>query len=133
MGSEMCIRDRYRTVRPYSYLVTFFPDVIDCDPSEITDEFAIFGIPGHDLNLSFNSFSRYKFELFLKDNTPVSITSDFIPNLPLQVFININPKLNRAQYFINGKEVGTKYWGNRALRLYEEEPYLYLGVADPTK
>ena len=127
------IENKYRTVRPYSYLVTFFPDVIDCDPSEITDEFAIFGIPGHDLNLSFNSFSRYKFELFLKDNTPVSITSDFIPNLPLQVFININPKLNRAQYFINGKEVGTKYWGNRALRLYEEEPYLYLGVADPTR
>ena len=123
----------YNTVRPYSYVVTFYPSKIECDPSEITDEFTVFGIPGHDLSLSFNSFSTYKFELFTKKNTAVSIHSDYLPNLPLQVVVNINPSLNRVQYFMNGKEVGTKYWGKDSMRNYKSQPFIYLGSADPTR
>ena len=130
--SYVKIRNDYITVRPYSYIATFYPDQINCVPSEITDEFAVFGIPGRDLNLSFNSFSTYKFETFLNDDTPAAITSDYMPNLPMQVFINVNPKLNRIQFFINGKEVGTKYC-HKKFRDYKTEPYLYIGVADPNR
>ena len=131
--SYIKIKNKYTTARPYSYITTFYPDKIECNPSEITDEFTIFGIPGHDLSLSFNSFSNYKFELFTKDNTPVSLYSDYLPNLPLQVVVNINPKLNRVQYFINGNEVATKYWGSNPMRNYKSEPYIYLGVANPLR
>lgn len=131
--SYVKIPNIYNTVRPYSYVVTFYPSAIECDPSEITDEFTVFGIPGHDLSLSFNSFSTYKFELFTKKNTAVPIHSDYLPNLPLQVVINVNPSLNRVQYFINGKEVGTKYWGKDSMRNYKSQPFIYLGSADPTR
>ena len=123
----------YRSIRPFTILATFYPDVIDCDPSEITDEYTVFSIPGHDMNISYNSFSRYKFELFLKDNTPVSLTSDYLPALPIQVAININPRKKRLDYFINGKLVDEKYWGTERIRLYEEEPYVYFGVAEPNR
>ena len=131
--SYVKIKNIFNTIRPHSYIATFYPGQINPDPNEITDEYTIFSIPGHDLNLSFNSFNRYKFELFLKDNTPISITSDYLPNLPVQVVVNVNPRDKRIQYFLNGKEVGIKYWDSRRIRLYEEEPYLYLGVADPTR
>ena len=132
-NSYIQMHNIYRTIRPFSLIATFYPDPIDCNPSEITDEYTIFSIPGHDMNISFNSFSRYKFELFLKDNTPVSLTSDFLPPLPVQVVVNINPRNRRIDYYINGKLVEEKYWGKEKIRLYEEEPYVYFGVADPNR
>lgn len=131
--SYIKIENKFSTIRPYSYIVTFLPDQIECNPSEITDEFAAFGIPGEDLNLSFNSFSTYKFELFLKNKVPVSITSDFLPNIPIQAVVNVNARLKRIQFFINGKEVGTKYWDGSGMKQYTEQPYLYIGAADPTR
>ena len=131
--SYIQLHNIYRSIRPFTLLATFYPDQIDCDPSEITDEYTIFSIPGHDLNISFNSFSRYKFELFLKDNTPVSLTSDYLPSLPIQVVVNINPRTKRIDYYINGKLVSEKYWGTERIRLYEEEPYAYFGVAEPSR
>lgn len=131
--SYIKIKNIYTTVRPFSYVATFYPNPIECNPSEITDEYTVFGIPGHDLSLSYNSFSNYKFELFTKENSPVPVYSDYMPNLPIQVVVNINPGLNRVQYFINGKEVDTTYWGKTSMRNYKSEPYLYLGVADPLR
>jgi len=132
-NSYIRIDNKFATVRPYSYIVTFIPDIIDCDPAEITDEYAVFGIPGEDLNLSYNSFSTYKFELFLKNKVPVSITSEYLPNMPIQAVVNVNARLKRLQFFINGKEVGTKYWDGSGMKQYTEQPYLYLGVADPNR
>ena len=123
----------YRTVRPFSLVATFVPDPIECNPTEITDEFTLFSIPGHDMNITYNSFNRYKFELFLKDNTPISITSDYLPPLPTQLIVNVDPRKKRIQYFINGKEVGLKYWDGGRIRVYEDEPHFYLGCANPER
>lgn len=131
--SYVKIKNNFTTVRPFSFVTTFIPDPVECNPSEITDEFAVFGIPGEDLNLSYNSFSTYKFELFLKNKVPVAITSDYLPNMPIQAVVNINPRLKRMQFFINGKEVNTKYWGHGGIKLYEDEPFIYIGVADPNR
>ena len=130
-NSYIKLDNTIKTVRSFSIVCSFYPDKIECDPQEMTDEFAVFGIPGHDLNLSFNSFSTYKFELFLKNNRPISLTTEYTPDLPAQVVVNVNPKLKRVQYFFNGKEVHTEYWNNNTIRLYEEEPFMYLGVAAP--
>ena len=132
-NSYIQLHNIYRSIRPFTLISTFVPDPIDCDPSEITDEFTVFSIPGHDMNISYNSFSRYKFELFLKDNTPVSLTSDYLPALPVQVAVNINPRKKRIDYYLNGKLVGEKYWGTERIRLYEDEPYVYFGVAEPNR
>lgn len=132
-NSLVNIPNNLKTVRPFSIICTFYPGKIQCDPSEITDEFAAFGVPGHDFNISFNSFSRYKLEFFLKDNTPVSLTSDYIPNLPVQVVATINPRKKRTSFFINGKLIDEKYWGNKPLLDYSKEPYMYLGTAAPER
>lgn len=132
-NSYIQMHNIYRTIRPFSLVTTFYPDPITCNPSEITDEYTVFSIPGHDMNITFNSFSRYKFELFLKDNTPVSLTSDYLPPLPIQVVVNINPRNKRIDYYINGKLIEEKYWGTEKIRLYEDEPFAYLGVADPNR
>lgn len=132
-NSYVRIKNDFPTIRPYSYVTTFIPDPIECNPSEITDEYAVFGIPGEDLNLSYNSFSTYKFELFLNNKVPVSITSDYLPNMPIQAVVNVNARLKRIQFFINGKEVGTKYWGDVGMKQYTEQPYIYIGVADPNR
>ena len=124
----------HKTVRPFSYVTTFVPGPMKLNPSEFSDEFAIFGIPGTDLMLSYSSFGRVKFEFFLKDNTPVNVTSDYVPSMPMQAIINVNPKLKRVQLFINGVEVGNNFWHKiKNMRLYEEEPFYYLGVADPVR
>jgi hypothetical protein len=131
--SYVQLHNIYRSIRPFTLISTFAPDSIYCDPSEITDEFTVFSIPGHDMNISFNSFSRYKFELFLKDNTPVSLTSDYTPPLPVQVVVNVNPRKKYINYYLNGKLVEEKYWGTDKVRLYEEEPFVYFGVAEPNR
>ena len=132
--SKVKFHNWHKTVRPFSYITTFIPGQMKLDPSEFSDEFAVFGIPGTDLMLSHNSFGRIKFEAFLKDNTPVNITSDYLPQMPIQAVVNVNPKLKRIQLFINGAEVGHNFWHRiKNLRLYEEEPYYYLGVADPVR
>lgn len=131
--SYIQLHNIYSSVRPFSIVATFMPDTISCDPKEITDEYTIFSIPGHDMNISYSSFSTYKFELFLKDNTPVSLTSDFLPPYLLQIAVNINPRTGRIDYFINGKLVEERYWGEKRSRYYEDEPFLYFGVAEPNR
>lgn len=131
--SYIQLHNIYRAIRPFSIVATFMPDSIFCDPKEITDEFTVFSIPGHDMNISFNSFSTYKFELFLKDNTPISLTSGYLPPYPLQVAVNVNPRTKRIDFFINGKLIEERYWDSERIRLYEEEPFLYFGAAEPNR
>lgn len=133
IDSYIKLHNIYRSIRPFTLIATFIPDNVECNPSEITDEFTLFSIPGHDMNITYNSFNRHKFELFLKDNTPVSLTSDYLPSIPVQVVVNVNPRTKRVQYFINGKEQETKYWDGDRMRLYEDEPFMYLGVANPER
>ena len=47
--------------------------------------------------------------------------------------INVNARLKRIQFFINGKEVGTKYWGDVGMKQYTDQPYIYIGAADPNR
>lgn len=132
-NSYIKLHNIYRTIRPFSIVATFIPDPIECNPSEFTDEYTIFSIPGHDMNITFNSFSTYKFELFLKDNTPISTTSDYLPSLPVQVVANIDPRKNRINFHVNGKYVGERYWEKTKIRVYEEEPFLFFGAANPDR
>jgi hypothetical protein len=134
-GEQSAVRlpNTINYVRPFTIIATFFPDKLKCNPSDITDEFSPFGIPGYDLNITYTSFSRLKFEFFLKNNVPVDITSDYIPQLPVQVIATVNPKKKRTGLYINGKQVELKYWGDTSLKEYRKEPYMYIGASDPNR
>lgn len=130
------INNDLKFARPLSFVVSFYPDKIFCDPNEITDEYTVFGIPGYDLNLSYNSFSTYKFELFLTNDVAVSITSEFTPNLPARVVVNIDPKNKEVEFFFNGKKVFDKRydeldWQKSGIYRYGSEEHLFLGASAP--
>ena len=132
-NSYIKIPNNFTFVRPISFVTSFYPDPIICDTNEITDEYAIFAIPGYDLNLSYNSFSTYKFELFLVNDVTLSSTTEFIPNIPVRTVVTIDPKERQIQFYFNGKKIETISWDKYHIRKYNAEPYLYLGVGDPNR
>jgi hypothetical protein len=132
-SSFVKIPNSYTFVRPISFVTSFYPSEIICDPDEITDEYAIFGIPGYDLNLSFNSFSTYKFELFLVNDVTLSLTTPFTPNVPVRTVVTVDPKERRIEFYFNGKKIAYKEWDQYHIRKYNAEPFLYLGAADPLR
>ena len=60
-NSHIKIPNNYTYARPLTFYASFYPSDIKCDKDEITDEYAVFAVPGEDLNLSYNSFRTYKF------------------------------------------------------------------------
>ena len=137
-NSHVKIQNKLSFARPITIVCSFYPDKIFCNPKEITDEYAIFGIPGYDLNISYNSFSTYKFELFLTNDETISVVSEHIPNLPIRAVVTIDPKEKNIEFYINGKQIFDKHnfkrdWHKAGIRSYKTEPYVYLGVADPNR
>lgn len=132
-NSMVKVPNKFNFVRPISFVCSFTPDAIKTDPIEITDEFAVFGIPGQDLNLSYNSFSTYKFELFLVNDVTLSIATESLPNMPVRAIVTIDPKNKVIEFFVNGRKVGQKEWDEYHIRRYSAELYLYLGVAAPDR
>jgi len=131
--SYIKIPNNFTFVRPISFVTSFYPDPIICDANEITDEYAVFAIPGYDLNLSYNSFSTYKFELFLVNDVTLSSTTEFIPNIPVRTAVTIDPKERKIEFYFNGKKIDTVSWDKYHIRKYNAEPYLYLGTGDPNR
>lgn len=127
------VPNKFTFVRPISFVCTFTPGPVKCNPNEITDEFAAFGIPGYDLNLSFNSFKTYKFELFLVNDVTYSITTDQLPNMPVRCVVTIDPRTREIEFYVNGKRIGSTTWDKYQIRKYNTEPFLYLGVASPER
>lgn len=137
-NSYVKIDNKIKFARPFSFVISFYPDKIFCDPNEITDEYTVFGIPGFDLNLSYNSFSTYKFELFLTNNVAVSINTEHTPNIPARVVVTVDPKRKIVEFYFNGKKIyDKKYadldWQKSGIYKYAQEPYLYLGAANPER
>ena len=132
-NSIVKVPNKFTFVRPVSFVCTFKPDAIKCNPNEITDEFAAFGIPGYDLNLSFNSFRTYKFELFLVNDVTYSITTDYIPDMTVRCVVTVDPRTREIEFFVNGKKIGKKTWDKYQIRKYSTEPFLYLGAAAPER
>jgi hypothetical protein len=137
-NSYVQIQNNLKFARPLTFTASFYPDKIFCDPNEITDEYTIFGIPGYDLNLSYNSFSTYKFELFLTNQVAVSITTKFTPNIPARVAVTVDPRNRKVEFFFNGSKVfDRKYmeldWQKSGIYRYGSEEHLYLGAAAPDR
>jgi len=135
-NSYVEIDNNLKFARPLTFTVSFYPDKIFCDPDEITDEYTIFGIPGYDLNLSYNSFSTYKFELFLTNEVAVSITSEFTPNIPARVAVTIDPKNKKVEFFFNGSKIYDQSyldldWQKSGIYRYGVEKSLFLGASAP--
>jgi len=118
--------------KPLTIYTTFKPYRVKTTSTEITDEFAIYSIPGQDLNLSYNSFNTYKFETFNKYGEPHSIHTKNLPPLACKSIVTINPRTKQIEFYLNGEKIGRK--GIKDLLYpYWDEKYMYLGVGNPLR
>jgi beta-1,4-galactosyltransferase 1 len=118
--------------KPFSIFVSCSPHGIKCDKREVTDEYSIFSIPGHDMTLTYNSFKRYRFETWMSSTECLSLHSEHLPAFYTNFTITINPKSGQVTLYQAGTLVGRDILDQR-LMSYNEQPYMYLGVGDPNR
>lgn len=118
--------------KPISFYSTFYVKEFILNEKTISDEYCVFSIPGLDLNLSYNTFNTYKFEIYTKSEDVLSIHSKNLPPLKSKSIITINPNDKIIYFYMNGKLIGRKKY-NEVLHKYDNEKYLYLGVGNPMR
>lgn len=114
----------------FSISIKFKPDDLVNDLNRDYDEYTIFSIPGFNFSLSFNSFNRFKLDIWDKDEKSKSIVSDISPDMWVHAVINRNPRNKIIELYINNTYVGAEYIDE--LYDYNVEDF-YLGVANPAK
>ena len=131
--SYVGVKNIFNMVRNFTIVTNFTIDQIVNSKKEITDEFAIFSIPGFDTTFTYNSFRNFTFQFWDKDQSSHSITSEHFPEGTFTAAITINnrsPKKTVALY-INGKLV--KEVEHKRLSDIKTPEYFYLGVGDPER
>jgi hypothetical protein len=94
------------------------------------DEWTIFSIPGWDFTLTYNSFGRYKFELWDYKRNCYSVNSDILPTYSTRFNIEILPEECLFKVSHDREVIGIKSF-NRLLFNYSNQDYIYLGNANP--
>ena len=94
------------------------------------DEWTIFSIPGWDLTLTYNSFGRYKFELWDFKKNCYSINSKILSTYITKIDITISVKDCLVIMNQNREYVGEFKYNKRLLE-YSNEEWIYLGNANP--
>jgi hypothetical protein len=113
-------------------LISFKPDDLVSDPNNEYDDFTVFSVPGYDTNISFNSFRRYKVDVWDDKNKCISINSDILTNHFTQVALVINATEKTISFYKDGELVGKDFYKGK-LKDYSKEQYFYLGVGDPKR
>ena len=114
---------------PIKISVTFEVDSV-MDISKHYDEWTVFSVPGHDLTLSYNSFGRYKFELWDYKYKVYSINSEIENTQLSNVIIEIDPVDCMVTMQKNRENIGEFIFDKKILN-YANEPYFYLGNSNP--
>jgi hypothetical protein len=113
-----------------TFFVNFYSDEIICNPEKYDDTYPIFNIPGHDLKISYNSYKRYKFEIYDEKENVIYFNSDIKPNYKTSICVTIDKVKKEISFYQDGEIIGTKTYENE-LYNYSEEKYFYLGCNNP--
>jgi hypothetical protein len=115
-----------------TFFITFYPDDISCNHKKYDDVFSVFTIPGFDLTISYNSYSRYNFELYDSRKNILYINSDIKVNYKTNICVTLDPILKEVKMYQDGVLIGVqKYIGY--LYDYKNVEKIYLGVGDPNR
>lgn len=114
---------------PIKISVTFDVNKI-MDIDNPYDEWTIFSVPGYDLTLSYNSFGRYKFELWDYKKQVYSINSEIEDSTLTNIIIEIDPIDSIVTMQKDRETIGEFIFDKRLLD-YSNEPYFYLGNSNP--
>jgi len=139
--SFVAIPNRLTTLRNFSIFVSFGYDEIMSNTALITDENAVFSIPGFDTSLSINSFFDITFQFWKKDLSSISIPTKGLQAGRFNAIITVDNKganKNTTNYqppeikfYLNGVLVGSNTFDK--LDNIQKQKYIYLGVGDPDR
>ena len=108
--------------------ISFYPDEFDLTWYKKEDVFAAFGLPGFDCIISYNSYSRYTFEIFNSRKEIIHIHSNIKTNHKTTIAITIDIETNEISMYQDGELVGTQTF--ERIYNYNKEKHFYLGCAD---
>lgn len=115
-----------------TFFTSFYPEDLNCNPEKYDDTFVVFGIPGLDLCINFNSYSRYNFEAYDSDENILYINSNIKTNYKTNICVTIEPKTKTITMYQDGILVGSTIYENR-LYNYKQSDNFYLGVGNPNR
>ena len=119
-------------INPTTFFISFYPDDIICNPDNYDDTFAVFSIPGLDFTITFNSYSKYNFEMYDANENIIYINSTIKPNYKTNIIITLDPREKIVTMYQDGELVGSKEYEER-LYPYRKEQYYYLGAGNPNR
>lgn len=119
----------FNLTKPITFYLSFCSDDIFCDYKKYDDTYSIFSIPGLDLNINFNSYSKYNFEIYDRKENVIYINSELKPNYKTTICVTINPIKKTIKMYQDGTLIGEKEY-DEELFDYENVRKFYLGVGD---
>jgi hypothetical protein len=122
-------KNNFNVAKSISFFVSFYPDAIICDHTKESDDFNIFTIPGYDLAISYNSFSRYNFYTFTSDNKVLYANSEIKKNYQTNIGIVIDHEEKVIKMYQDGTLIGVTE-NFRKLHSYSKEEFFYLGAGN---
>lgn len=124
--------NNFRLNQNISFFVSFYPDNIICDHSKDSDNYNVFTIPGYDFAISYNSFSRYNFVTFDRNENVLYVNSKIKKNYKTNICVTIDNVNKIIKVYQDGDLIGTLD-SFEHLHQYNKEPFFYLGVGDPNR
>lgn len=118
--------------KEFTIFVSFYNDELTLNHENYDDIFTVFGIPGFDFLISYNSYGRYNFELYDANERIIYINSNIKTNYKTNICVTVDPKKKRIQMFQDGILLEAKDFEDR-LYHYKKEEFMYLGVSDPNR
>jgi len=110
--------------------VSFYPEDIKCDHENYDDTYSIFSVPGFELRISYNSYSKYNFVIYDVDGDIIYFNSDIKTNYKTNICVTINNSDNIVKMYQDGLLVGEKSI-LKPLYRYQRSKKMYLGTSDP--
>ena len=120
------------TDNDFTIFVSFKPDEIFCDHEKYDDTYCIFSIPGMDLNINYNSYSRYNFEVYDENDEIIYINSEIKPAYQTNICVTYSCIRKELKMYQDGELILEKVITTK-IRNYGEEKYFYLGAGDPNR
>ena len=112
--------------------ISFKPDSLILNHEKESDEFTVFSIPGWDLAICYNSFSRYNFCAFDSEKNALYVNSIIKPNYKTNMVIVLDRLDNKFKVYQDGYFIGETETFNK-LHSYKKEKKYYLGVGKPDR
>jgi beta-1,4-galactosyltransferase 1 len=122
-------KNRFNLNEPITFFISFYPDDINCNLDKYDDTYSVFSIPGLDLNINYNSYQRYNFEIYDEYEKIQYINSELKTNYFTNVCVTINPIKKIIKMFQDGILINEKTYLNN-LYNYETVRKFYLGVGN---